>query len=96
MGGLVPSIPARFLIGLFKEFLMYTPQFSDTATIAVRRLAWAFRKSMPKTVDLMVGLMPSIVDPAKVCMSCQDNTKCRLCIFSRKLAQQEQAALAAL
>jgi hypothetical protein len=51
---------------------------------------------MPKTVDLMVGLMPSIVDPAKVCMSCQDNTKCRLCIFSRKLTRQEQAALAAL
>jgi hypothetical protein len=44
---------------------MYTPQFSDTATIAVRHLAWAYGKSMPKAVDFMAGLMPSIVDPAK-------------------------------
>jgi hypothetical protein len=88
--------PPGYLSGFLEEFFMYTPQFSDTATIAVRRLAWAFRKSMPKTVDLMVGLMPSVVDTSKVCMSCKDNTKCRLCIFSRKLTQQEQAALAAL
>jgi hypothetical protein len=75
---------------------MYSPQFSNTATVSVRRLAWAMGKSMPKTVDLMVGLMPSLVDPSKVCLSCKDDSKCRLCIFSRKLTQQEQAALAVL
>jgi hypothetical protein len=75
---------------------MYTPQFSTTASVSVRRLAWAFGKSMPKTVDLMVSLMPSILDPKKVCMSCMDNTKCQLCIFSRQLANKEQAALAVL
>jgi hypothetical protein len=75
---------------------MYSPQFSDTATVSVRRLAWAYGKSMPKAVDFMVSLMPSLVDPSKVCLSCKDNTKCRACVFSRKFIQQEQAALAAL
>ncbi|MDR2177553.1 MAG: hypothetical protein LBP20_05865 [Treponema sp.] len=75
---------------------MYTPSFSDLATVSVRRLAWAFNKSMPKTVDLMVGLMPSLMDPSKVCLACQDQSKCRACIFSRNFTRQEQAALAAL
>jgi hypothetical protein len=75
---------------------MYSPQFSDTATVSVRRLAWALKKSMPKTVDLMVSLMPSLVEPSKVCLACQDQTKCHACIFSRKFTQQEQAALAVL
>jgi hypothetical protein len=75
---------------------MYSPQFSDTATISVHRLAWALKKSMPKTVDLMVSLMPSLVEPSKVCLACRYQTKCQACIFSRKFTQQEQAALAVL
>jgi hypothetical protein len=75
---------------------MYSPEFSPVATVSVRRLAWALKKSMPKTVDLMVSLMPSLVEPSKVCLSCKDNTKCHTCIFSRKFTQQEQAALAVL
>jgi hypothetical protein len=75
---------------------MYTPQFSDTATISVRRLAWALNKSMPETVDLMVSLMPSLMEPSKVCMACRDQAKCQACIFSRKFVQQEQAAFAVL
>jgi hypothetical protein len=61
---------------------MYTPQFSDTACVSVRRLAWAYRKTMPKTVDQVVSLLPSLVDPVVVCCSCRDNTKCHLCVFS--------------
>jgi hypothetical protein len=75
---------------------MYTPQFSDTASISVRRLAWAYGKSMPKAVDFMVSLMPSIVDPSRVCLSCKDNTKCHACIFSRNFTQEEQKSLAVL
>jgi hypothetical protein len=75
---------------------MYSPQFSDIATVSVRRLAWAYGKSMPKAVDFMVSLMPSVIEPSKVCLSCKDNTKCRACIFSRNFAYQEQAALTAL
>ena len=59
----------------------YTPQFTNLATVSVRRLAWALNKSMPKTVDIMVKLMPSIVSSSKVCSACQDKSKCQSCIF---------------
>ena len=43
----------------------YAPRFSATASVSVRRFAWALGVSMPAAVDLMVRLMPSVVDPAK-------------------------------
>ena len=73
----------------------YTPQFSELATVSVKRLAWAIGKPMPAAVDLMVKLLPSIVDPAKVCLACKDNTKCQSCTFRSQLTKQEQSALLA-
>jgi hypothetical protein len=66
-----------------KKKRYYSPQFSVVSAVSVRRLAWAQGKSMPKTVDFMVSLLPSIVDPQKVCLACRDNTKCQACVFSR-------------
>ena len=74
----------------------YSPRFSAMAAISVRRLAWAMGVSMPAAVDVMVRLMPSIVDPSKVCLSCKDSTKCRGCAFRVQLTPQEQSELAAL
>jgi recombinational DNA repair protein RecR len=68
----------------------YSPQFSATASISVRRLAWAMGKPMPATIDLMVKLLPSIVNPAKVCQSCKDSTKCPGCTFHSQFPRQEQ------
>jgi hypothetical protein len=66
----------------------YTPQFSETAVVSVRRLAWALQISMPKAVDLMVGLMPTLLDPSKVCPVCKDSSKCSLCTFSQPAAEK--------
>jgi recombinational DNA repair protein RecR len=73
----------------------YSPQFSALAAVSVRRLAWAMGKTMPAAVDLMVKLLPSIVDTSKVCLPCKDNTKCQYCIFCSTLTQEEKAALLA-
>ena len=73
----------------------YSPQFSALASISVRRLAWAMGVSMPAAVDVMVRLMPSIIDPSKICLSCKDNTKCQGCTFRNQLSVQEQGALLA-
>jgi hypothetical protein len=75
---------------------MYTPQFSDTASISVRRLAWAIEKPMGAAVDLMVSLLPSIVDPSIICPACRDKTKCKNCIFITKLPAEKETALAAV
>lgn len=75
---------------------MYSPNFSELAGVSVRRLAWAMGVSMPATVNIMVRLMPLIVDRAKVCLACKDKTKCKSCIFDTPPAQQEQDVLAHL
>ena len=70
----------------------YTPQFSALASISVRRLAWAMGVSMPAAINIMVRLMPSIVNPAKVCQLCKDKAKCQSCTFNNQPTQQEQEA----
>ena len=73
----------------------YTPQFSPLASVSVRRLAWAINKPMTETMDVIIKLIPSIVDPSKVCLSCKDSTKCQGCSFRSQLTAQEQGALLA-
>jgi hypothetical protein len=72
---------------------MYTPQFSDTASISVRRLAWAIEKPMGAAVDLMVSLLPSLVDSSIVCPACRDRSKCKNCIFITKFSTEQKTAL---
>ncbi|MDR0496217.1 MAG: hypothetical protein LBH42_01230, partial [Treponema sp.] len=102
-GQRMPSQSVRLHIGFFRWYQMhstnqkrfYSPQFSQLAAVSVRRLAWAMGKPMPAAVDLMVQLITSIVDPAKVCLACQDKTRCRFCGFCNPSAPQEQSALLA-
>ena len=68
----------------------YTPQFSSLASISVRRLAWAMGISMPAAINILVRLLPTIVDPSKVCSFCKDKTKCQGCSFNNKTPPKEQ------
>jgi hypothetical protein len=52
-------------------------------------------KPMTTAVDLIVKLMPTIMDSAKVCLACRDKTKCQSCIFGKLATEQDQAALLA-
>ena len=74
----------------------YSPQFSQLAAVSVRRLAWAMNKPMPATVDIMVKLLPSIVNPSKVCLLCKDKQACNVCTFSKQLNPEELAVLEAV
>jgi hypothetical protein len=64
----------------------YSPQFSGPAAVSVRRLAWALGVSMPRAVDHVVELLPSLFSPGTVCLACKDSTKCQLCAFSKQAA----------
>jgi hypothetical protein len=64
----------------------YSPQFSEVSAVSIRRLAWALELSMPKAVDRVVSLLPSLFPPGVVCRACKDNTKCKLCAFSQQAA----------
>jgi len=71
----------------------YTPQFSESATVSVRRLAWAMGKKMPAAVNLMVQLIPLVVNPTKICAACQDKSKCQVCSFHNPAPPQGIEAL---
>jgi hypothetical protein len=64
----------------------YSPQFSEVSAVSVRRLAWSLGVSMPRAVDQVVGLLPSLFSPGVVCLACKDNTKCKSCAFSQQPA----------
>jgi hypothetical protein len=66
------------------------------ASISVRRFSWAISKSMPAAVDLMVKVLPLIINSEKVCLSCQDKSKCVGCIFSKQADPEELAVLEAV
>jgi primosomal protein N' len=70
---------------------MYTPQFSNRATVTVRRLAWALSVSMPKAVDQIVGLLPSLFSPSVICPQCKDKSKCESCGFNQQCAAENAA-----
>jgi hypothetical protein len=72
----------------------YTPQFSALATVSVRRLAWALGLTMPKAVDQMVRLLPSLFPLDTVCAACKDNTKCQACAFHQQPAADPAAPAA--
>ena len=75
---------------------MYTPQFSDMASISVRRFSWALNLSMPKAVDLMVNILKTVIDPSKVCLACQDKTRCQNCTFCKQVKPEELTVLEAV
>jgi hypothetical protein len=64
----------------------YSPQFSELSAISVRRIAWSLGVSMPKAVDQVVNLLPSLFSPGVVCLACKDTTKCKSCIFGQQPA----------
>jgi hypothetical protein len=77
----------------------YSPQFSEKATVSIRRLAWALGLSMPKTIDILVNEISLIFSSSVVCPKCIDKTKCHSCGFYQPAtalnAVSEKAALSA-
>jgi hypothetical protein len=79
---------------IFPARKLYTPQFTEMATVSIRRLAWALGKKMTTTVDHMVHLMLTVYEPAAVCSHCQDKSKCEACIFSLPGSTREEIRIA--
>jgi hypothetical protein len=64
--------------------------------VSVKRVSWAIGKPMPSVIDLMVKLLPSIINSSKVCLLCQDKSKCQTCIFSKHIDPEEFTVLEAV
>ena len=72
----------------------YSPQFSPTASVSVRRLAWALGVPMTKAVDIIVNELSTVLFASTVvCPSCKDKTKCHLCSFKHQQNAVENPAV---
>ena len=74
---------------------MYTPEFSYTEGVTIRRLAWGLGIPMTKALKEVIALLPSLFSPSLICPKCKDNSKCEYCSFNKQSAA-ENAALSAL
>jgi hypothetical protein len=70
----------------------YSPQFSEAAAVAVRRLAWAMGGNMGQAVNVMVSCLPGFINSGKVCAACKDTSKCAACVFKTGGTLPEKAA----
>jgi hypothetical protein len=71
---------------MYNEKRFYSPQFSEKASVSIRRLAWALNLSMPKTIDILVNEIAVIFSPSVVCPQCKDTSKCQACGFQQQVA----------
>jgi hypothetical protein len=78
---------------IFSSRKPYTPQFTEMATVSIRRLSWALGKKMTATVDHMVQLMLTVYEPTAVCSHCKDKSKCEACIFSLPGSTREETRI---
>jgi len=72
----------------YKKF--YTPQFSETASVSVRRFAWFLNKPMTQAIEKLILLLPFLMNAEKVCQACKDSRKCGTCAFSVKNMSEEE------
>jgi len=62
--------------------MAYTPELTYEASCTLRRLAWALHVPMTKAIDIVMNIIPLIVDRDKVCEGCRDKSRCADCSFS--------------
>jgi recombinational DNA repair protein RecR len=74
---------------------MYSPVFSEIASVTVRRLAWAMGANMGQAVDVLVKALPTFINTQKVCEVCKDKSKCSACAC-KSSGEMPQKALALL
>ena len=64
--------------------MAYTPELSDEASCTLRRIAWALHMPMTVAMDIIMRVIPLIIDREKVCEGCRDKTRCQDCTFSQQ------------
>ena len=64
--------------------MAYTPELSQQSSNALRRIAWALEIPMTKAMERVFDHISMIVDSKKICLKCQDKTKCNTCLFHKQ------------
>jgi len=62
--------------------MAYTPELNESASVTLRRLAWALGKPMTRTLNVIFIKLPTLIDSQKVCECCKDRSACHICGFN--------------
>ena len=70
--------------------MAYSPELDMLHSAALRRIAWALKKPMTKTIATIIDNLMFIVDPGEVCEACKDKS-CESCMFGDATPTAEAA-----
>ena len=62
--------------------MAYTPELTYQDSCTLRRIAWAMKMPMTRTMNKVFEYLPNILDRKLVCERCKDKTKCSECAFN--------------
>ena len=70
-------------INIYKKDLImaYTPELNQSQSAVLRRIAWACKMPMTKTMSAMFDHFVSALDNNKICIACKDKSGCKHCTF---------------
>lgn len=63
--------------------MAYTPELSQKHSCTLRRVAWALKKPMTKSMEQIFDWIGESVNSKKICESCRDRSLCNECVFHK-------------
>ncbi len=60
----------------------FTPEISLESFYILQRIAWGMRMPASVVMDIILRIVPLIIDREKICEACMSKTICRNCPFS--------------
>ena len=69
--------------------MAYTPELTQFHSASLRRIAWALKKPMTKTLAAIIDNLIAIIDPGKICEACKDKSDCQNCMFGDSIPTAE-------
>jgi len=69
--------------------MAYTPELTQFYSASLRRIAWALKKPMTKTLAAIIDNLMTIIDPGKICETCKDKSDCKSCMFGNSIPSTE-------
>ena len=63
--------------------MAYTPELSRTHSGALRRIAWAMKIPMTKTMFKLIEIAGNALGNDKTCSACRDESFCSDCLFKK-------------
>lgn len=60
----------------------FTPEISNESFHILQRIAWGMRMPVSVVMDIILRIVPLIIDREKICNECMSKTICGKCPFS--------------